>query len=468
MRDPAQTCLTETLPDARVVKLVPASTPVDRYLGSYAAYLAQNGFRGEPGQLALLPGAQGVDHAVFVVPDEDADAPRDACPFGTLATDLPEGDWSLDFEALPERSRISMAEDAVLGFCMGAYRFVVGEQHPATVRLVLPESARGVLALARANWLGRDLINTPANLLGPRELADAARNVLEQAGAHVAIVQGSAMESAYPCLSAVAAGSDRPGQVVVAEWRGSRADDNAPLLSLVGKGVCFDTGGYDIKPASGMLRMKKDMGGAALMLAVALVAIAADLPVRLELRLGCVENSISGHAMRPGDVLQTRAGLTVEVGNTDAEGRLVLCDLLAEACEADPTWLMDAATLTGAARVALGPDLPALFCNDEAWSETILEAARSVSDAMWRLPLWYGYNAWLRRKVATIGNVTDKPMAGAITAALFLQKFVKPQVKWAHIDTYAWNDSSFSGRPEGGETLGLRGIHTMLLRMINA
>ena len=244
--------------------------------------------------------------------------------------------------------------------------------------------------------------------------------------------------------------------VAALEWRGSAAGDDAPLVSLCGKGVVFDTGGLDLKPSAGMLRMKKDMGGAAITLALAQLVMAADLPLRLELRLGCVENSISGSAMRPLDVLATRKGLTVEVGNTDAEGRLVLCDLLAEACERRPDWLLDMATLTGAARVATGPDLPALFCNDDAMAERLLRAGEACHDPLWRLPLWPGYDGWLSSQVADLGNVSSKPFAGAITAALFLQRFVSRGTRWAHLDVYAWNDSARPGRPEGGEAQSLR------------
>ena len=233
---------------------------------------------------------------------------------------------------------------------------------------------------------------------------------------------------------------------------------NSKLISLCGKGVCFDTGGYDLKPSAGMLRMKKDMGGAAILLGLAQAVMALDLPVRLQLRLGCVENSVSGHAMRPSDVLQTRAGLSVEVGNTDAEGRLVLCDLLSEASEELPYWLIDAATLTGAARVALGPDLPALFCTKDEFAEMILEAGRSVHDPLWQLPLHDAYNSWFESTIADLNNVSAKPMAGAIVAALFLQRFVPKEIAWAHIDVYAWNDSNRPGRPEGGEAQTLRAL----------
>jgi leucyl aminopeptidase len=301
------------------------------------------------------------------------------------------------------------------------------------------------------------LINTPANYLGPVELADAVITTGAAYGATAERIEGTDLAARYPALAAVGAGSDRPPQVAILSWTGS-AGANGPEISLCGKGVCFDTGGYDLKPSAAMLRMKKDMGGAAIMLGLAQAIMALDLPVRLKLRVGCVENSVSGHAMRPSDILQTRAGLTVEVGNTDAEGRLVLCDLLAEAAAEKPAWLIDAATLTGAARVALGPDVPALFCNDDAMAGAILAAGSSESDPLWRLPLFAAYDSWLESPVADLNNVTSKPFAGAIVAALFLQHFVPPDIPWAHVDTYAWNDSTRPGRPEGGEAQTLRAL----------
>ncbi len=263
---------------------------------------------------------------------------------------------------------------------------------------------------------------------------------------------------AYPAVAAVGRGSARPPVVAGFRWRGSRAKADAPLISLCGKGVVFDTGGYDLKPSASMLRMKKDMGGAATLLGVARVLMQADLPIRLALWAGCVENSVSGAAMRPSDVIATRRGLSVEVGNTDAEGRLVLADLLAEASDERPDLLVDCATLTGAARVALGPDLPALFCDDEDFATSLVAVSHRVHDPVWRLPLWGGYADWLDSPVADLGNVASKPMAGAVTAALFLRRFVAPGVRWAHLDLYAWNDQARPGRPEGGEAQALRAL----------
>ena len=310
--------------------------------------------------------------------------------------------------------------------------------------------------MAETIWLVRDLVNLPANLLGPAELAEAASATLRALGVEPILITGDTLEAEYPLVAAVGRGSARPPVVVTASWRGSRARDTAPLISLVGKGVCFDTGGYDLKPGGQMLRMKKDMGGAAVALGLARMIILADLPLRLELRLGCVENSVSGAAMRPMDVLRSRRGLTVSVGNTDAEGRLVLADLLAEASDRLPDLLLDFATLTGAARVALGPDLPALFSNDDQVAEALQSGGRFAHDPVWRLPLYDSYNYLLESYDADLNNVSDKPVAGAIIAALFLQRFVVPAVRWAHLDLYAWNDAPRMGRPEGGDAQTLR------------
>jgi len=413
-----------------------------------SAYLAAAGFKAEPGQLALLPGPDGLTGAAFGLGDDTSPYPHGALPFV-----LPEDTaWHL------EPGPFDMAA-AVLGYCLGAYQFSelkAPRRGPAL--LGGAEEYAASLSMAQATWFARDLINRPANLLGPAELAAATRALAERFGAVIGVVAGSELQRDYPTIAAVGRGSDREPLVARFAWHGSRARHDSPLVSLCGKGVCFDSGGYDLKPSAGMLRMKKDMGGAALMLALAQAIMEADLPLRLEVRIGCVENMVSGRAMRPLDVLTTRRGLTVEIGNTDAEGRLVLCDLLAEASDRAPALLIDAATLTGAARVALGPDLPAVFCTDEATAERLLLAGSAAHDPVWRLPLWAGYDSWLASPVADLNNVAGKPMAGAIIAGLFLRRFVAPGTNWIHVDTYAWNDSGRSGRPEGGEALGLRAL----------
>jgi len=299
------------------------------------------------------------------------------------------------------------------------------------------------------------------------ELANAARELGARHGAEVEIVEGDALDSGYPTVAAVGRGSVRPPRVAIIRWSGSKAHAGAPLVSLCGKGVCFDTGGYDLKPSAGMLKMKKDMGGAAVALGVARLVMEADLPVRLVIRIGCVENSVSGVAMRPSDVIRTRSGLTVEVGNTDAEGRLVLCDLLSDASAECPAVLFDFATLTGAARVALGPDLPALFCDDDEWAATLSSGGLAVSDPVWRLPLWGGYDDWLKSPVADLNNVSSKPFAGAIVAALFLKRFVTEGIPHAHFDLYGWNDQTRPGRPEGGEAQTMRAVFAALCQRFN-
>jgi leucyl aminopeptidase len=411
-------------------------------------YLRELDFAAAEQHLVLLAGPDGLAGAVLGL-----GADRTPYAFGDLALRLPDkshwriepGDFDLD--------------DAALGFCLGAYRyarFKSAKRGPA--KLFTPEPRRRALSEAGAIWMVRDLINTPANELGPAELAGAAVALGERHGASVSLSEGTALERDYPAIAAVGRGSERAPRVATFRWSGSGAHASAPLLALCGKGVCFDSGGYDLKPSAGMLRMKKDMAGAATVLGLARLVMEADLPIRLIVRIGCVENSVSGTAMRPLDVIRTRAGLTVEIGNTDAEGRLVLCDLLAEAAAEGPALLIDCATLTGAARVALGPDLPALFCNDDGWADALVRHAAERHDPIWRLPLWSGYDPWLASPIADLNNVSSKPFAGAVVAALFLQRFVPPHIAWTHIDLYGWNDLARPGRPEGGEAQTLRGI----------
>jgi leucyl aminopeptidase len=415
----------------------------------HAAFVRAQRFTGAAGQILLLPGEDGADCALLGLGNGPA-----IHAFGAAAGLLPPGSaWQIapgDFAT----------DDAALGFLLGAYRYdplkSKNHFHPATLaRAQVSPRAR---AIADAIRLARDLINTPPNLLGPAELAAAACDVGAVYGAEVERITGAALSARYPAMAAVGAGSARGPEAVVLRWQGSDADAQAPFISLCGKGVCFDTGGYDLKPSAAMLRMKKDMGGAAIMLGLAQAIMTLDLPIRMELRLGCVENSVSGNAMRPSDVLQTFAGLSVEVGNTDAEGRLVLCDILAEAATESPNWLINAATLTGAARVALGPDLPALFCTNDDMAERILASGRAVQDPLWRLPLHDGYDNWLDSPTADLNTVSSKPFAGAIIAALFLRRFVPQHISWAHIDVYAWNDATRPARPEGGEAQTLRAL----------
>ncbi|MDE8347920.1 MAG: leucyl aminopeptidase family protein [Acidocella sp.] len=416
------------------------------------AVLQAHGFDGSARQLGLLTGEAGLAGAVLGLGVEQG-----PYVFGDLASALPAGSvWRLvagDYDA----------EQAALGFLLGAYAYEHFKPRKRGSALLSPLGVSPrCIAMAEAVCFARDLINTPPNLLGPEELAAAAVQMAAAFGARAEIITGSELHNRYPALAAVAAGSERPGQVARFEWEGSKATAASPLISLCGKGVCFDTGGYDVKPSAAMLRMKKDMGGAAILLGLAKLIMACDLPIRLQVRIGCVENSISGRAMRPSDVLQTHAGKTVEVGNTDAEGRLVLCDLLAEAAAETPDWLIDAATLTGAARVALGPDLPAMFCNNDKMANSLLTGGEITHDPLWRLPLWHGYDSWLDSNIADMNNVSAKPFAGAIVAALFLQRFVPKEIAWAHIDVYCWNDQARPGRPEGGEAQSLRALFSAI------
>ena len=422
-----------------------------------AAMLRSLDFAAKSGELVFLQGTDGLAGAVFGI-----GADRSAHVFGDLPYRLPgQTAWHL----VPGNYD---AANAVLGYALGAYRYTAFKtpaRAPAT--LVAPAGAEWSLIEATSAWMVRDLINTPANLLGPAELAIAAVELAQRFGAVAQTFRGEILEKEYPTIAAVGAGSARAAEVVVFRWSGSAAPVDAPLVSLCGKGVCFDTGGYDLKPSAGMLRMKKDMGGAAIMLGLARLLMQADLPIRLVVRIGCIENSVSGSAMRPSDVFRTRRGLTVEIGNTDAEGRLVLCDLLAEASDEAPAILIDAATLTGAARVALGPDLPALFSNDDSWADAVTISGRECHDPVWRLPLWSGYDSWLSSSVADLNNVASKPFAGAVVAALFLQRFVTTGVSWIHLDTYAWNDQTRPGRPEGGEAQAMFAVFGAIQRQFS-
>jgi leucyl aminopeptidase len=425
---------------------------LDALPSAQANYLRDTAFNAKAGELRLLPGPEGVTGAVLGIGSDSS-----PFVFGGLPMQLPEtSTWRLEPGDYNHTA-------ATLGYCLGAYRydrFLSGGRKPASL-FVSPEH-RPSLSEASATWMVRDLINTPANILGPVELADFTVALADHHAAAFEVFTDTALEAAFPTVAAVGRGSIRPPRVVTFHWRGGAATDDSPLLSLCGKGVCFDTGGYDLKPSAGMLRMKKDMGGAATVLGLARLVMEADLPIRLAVRVGCVENSVSGTAMRPSDVIRTRSGLTVEIGNTDAEGRLVLCDLLDEASAEHPALLVDCATLTGAARVALGPDVPALFSNDDAMADALLRFGNMVHDPLWRLPLWSGYDDWLKSPIADVNNVSSKPLAGAIVAGLYLQRFVRSGISWLHLDLYAWNDQTRPGRPEGGEAMGMRALFALV------
>jgi leucyl aminopeptidase len=414
-------------------------------------WAAAVGFAGEAGKTALVPDKNGkLGRVLAGVSDSEAAM----WAVAGLSETLPEGSYRLDpLPAGTDAGRVA------LGWALGTYRFTRYHAKPAgAARLVWPDGAdRGLVErLANAVFLARDLATTPASDMGPEELAGAAKQAAKAAGAKCRIVAGDKLlDENYPTIHAVGRASTRAPRLVDIVW----GDENAPKVTLVGKGVCFDTGGLDLKPASSMLNMKKDMAGAAIMLGLGQAIMQAGLKVRLRVLLPCVENSVSGNAMRPRDIIKTRKGLTVEIGNTDAEGRLILCDALADASDEKPEMIVDAATLTGAARVALGPDLPALFCNDDALASGLIAAGAAEDDPMWRMPLYKPYRRLIDSKIADLNNVSDGPQGGAITAALYLNEFVDPAVPWAHLDVMAWNNRSRPGRPEGAEAQTLRAVY---------
>jgi leucyl aminopeptidase len=437
---------------ARPVHAIAAASYRDWLGGQPAhvrAWLEGSQFEAKPGRSALLPGADGAPGGALLLHSE----PAEPWDFSALRERLPAGDWRLE----PADGDLDLGA-AALGWALASYRFDrYRKKETKLVRLVAASdpAAERANAMAEATFLARDLINTPAADLGPAELAEAASAVAARLGAACRIIAGEdLLQHDFPAVHAVGQASARPPRVIDLTW----GETGAPKLTLVGKGVCFDTGGLDLKTSSGMQLMKKDMGGAAVTLGLAQVVMALALPVRLRLLIGAVENSVSGSSFRPGDVLRTRKGLTVEVGNTDAEGRLVLADLLAEADSERPALLVDCATLTGAARVALGPDLPALFTPDDALAEDLLAAGRSAFEPLWRLPLHGPYRDMIDSPIADLNNAGKAGTAGAITAALFLERFVSDTPTWAHLDIYAWNGESRPGRPKGGEATGLRAL----------
>ncbi|MDE2017913.1 MAG: leucyl aminopeptidase family protein [Hyphomicrobiales bacterium] len=413
------------------------------------------GFTGEAGAVLLVPAPDGRIAEVHFGVEPAGSRKRDPFGPGKLATVLPAGVYAFDLEG-------AEAATAALAFLLGAYRFDrFREPKPARARIVAPAGvdAARIESIAAAVRVARDLVNRPANDLTPTALEDAARDVAERCGAKIKVVRGEALlAEGFPLIHAVGrAAADEPRLVDFAF-----GPAGAKTVTLVGKGVCFDTGGLDIKPGHAMLLMKKDMGGAAHVFGLAQMIMAHNLPVNLRVLAPAVENSTGGNSYRPSDIIKTRKGLSVEIGNTDAEGRIVLADALEEASRENPALLVDFATLTGAARVALGPDLPAMFCNDDALADALLKSARAAEDPLWRLPLWQPYKGDLRSKVADSNNVGPGSHAGAIVAALFLEKFVGNGIPWVHIDTFAWNPRGKPGRPEGGEALGMRAVFDLI------
>ncbi|WP_316168093.1 MULTISPECIES: leucyl aminopeptidase family protein [unclassified Bradyrhizobium] len=443
---------------ARPITFVTKSTwPVIRDgLGAQARQFADaNGFAAKPGACLILPAPDGQIAQVLFGLEDDAAKHRDLFRPGALAGLLPAGTYR--FANQPHDARL-----AALAFALGSYRFSrYRKADGSEVRLALPDGtdAAELTRIAEAAALARDLVNTPSNDMGPAELALAAQQLAERHGASFSCIVGDELvQQNFPLIHAVGMASTRAPRLIELVW----GDPAHPKVTLVGKGVCFDSGGLDLKTSSGMLLMKKDMGGAANVLALAQMVMGAKLKVRLRVLIPAVENAVSGSAFRPLDVFPSRKGVTVEIGNTDAEGRLILADALAFADEEKPDLLIDMGTLTGAARVALGPELPPFYTQDDALAAEVARCAAAENDPLWRMPLWAPYDSWLDSKVATINNAPSNGFAGSITCALFLQRFVEHAKSWLHLDIYAWTPSAKPGRPEGGECQGARALYKLL------
>ncbi len=418
-----------------------------------AAWVRANGFKAKAGSiLTLADAAGGIGRVLAGIGGNDP--LRD---WGGVAERLPAGSYRIDADL-----DAAAANTAALGWALGTYvfdRYKEGRKDFAD--LVWPAAADRVRvsSAATATRLVRDLVTTPASDMGPEHLQEAARAVAAEFNASFRTIVGDdLLTQNYPSIHAVGRASDRAPRLIDFTW----GPADAPKVTLVGKGVCFDTGGLDLKPASGMKNMKKDMGGAAHVLGLGRMVMAAQLPVRLRVLIPAVENSVAGNAMRPLDVIRTRKGITIEIGNTDAEGRVILADALAEAASENPSLIVDYATLTGAARVALGTELPALFSNDDRLAADAVAKGTAAADPVWHMPLWKPYRRLIEGKTADITNNPETPQGGAITAALFLAEFVGDRIPWAHLDVMAWNTSSRPGRPEGGEAMGMRAFFEVI------
>lgn len=417
------------------------------------AFAKAAGFEGRAGEYLPLPGKNGTLTGVLFGQDSRREPQADQFAAGRLADLLPGGTYRF---ANVEEPRL-----AALAFALGAYKFGRYRKGKAgAAKLVLPDSVDGeeLSAIVEAVALARDLINTPSNDMGPADLEAAARKLAKQHRAKFAAIGGARLAKGFPLVQAVGGGSDRAPRLIDFSW----GNPKHPKITLVGKGVCFDTGGLDIKNDAGMLNMKKDMGGAATALALAHMLMSAGVRIRLRVIIPAVENSISGTSFRPRDVYRSRKGISVEIGNTDAEGRLILADALALADEEEPELIVDFATLTGAARVALGPDLPPMFTDDDRFANDMMRHAADENDPVWRMPLWPPYEAMLDSKVADTNNVSTGGFGGAITAALFLRKFVDRAKTWVHFDIFAWTPSSRPARPEGGECQTARALYALI------
>jgi leucyl aminopeptidase len=432
------------MPDAIAVR------PIDKKsLASHPQrkWLETVGFRADAGTFAFLP-----DRSVVAAPN-DGDA---IWRFANLPMQLPEGAYRLEANG--------NATDVALGWSLGSYEFTrYRKPRRAPAKLLPAPKSDGdeVRRIAESVFLARDLINTPCEDMGPAHLADAAMAVAKRFGAKAKTIVGDELLARnYPTIHIVGRAAAREPRLIDIRW----GDAGDPKVTLVGKGVCFDTGGLDIKPREGMLDMKKDMGGAAVMLGLAQALMSANAPIRLRLLIPAVENSVSANAYRPLDIVRTRAGKTVEIGNTDAEGRLILCDALAEADSESPELLIDAATLTGAAKIALGTEVQALFCDHDATAAAMMKAGFAVGDPLWRLPIWRPYRKQIDGKCADLNNVAPTMMGGSIIGALYLAEFVSRAKVWAHLDIMASNTRDRPGRPEGGEATAMRALYAYIRR----
>ena len=415
------------------------------------AYIAAHGFQAKPLSFVALPTPSGETREFWVgVPS----AKSDPFSLGSLASKLPEGHYAFD-------GQIAQADAVALGWSLELYKydpFRKTEIRKTTLQCPKSVNRDEVVAIANATYHVRDMINAPSNLFGPDELESEAQKVAKTFGAKFSVTKGKVLAKEFPLIHVVGAASPRAPRLIDFTW----GKPGHPKLTLVGKGVCFDTGGLDIKPSSNMLLMKKDMGGAANVLGLAQLIMEAKLPVRLRVLIPAVENSIAGEAFRPGDVFKTRKGLTVEIGNTDAEGRLILCEALALADEESPDVLIDMATLTGAARVALGPDLPPFFTDDDQISESLARNGLAVNDPVWRLPLWQPYYSMIETPIADLNNAGQGGLAGSITAALFLKRFVEKAATYILLDIFGWTPTAKAGRPRGGEAQAMHALFVML------
>jgi leucyl aminopeptidase len=440
---------------ARTIHIIPNGEFEDwlnKQTQEVRAIVSANRFVATPSQCLIIPGSTAEDWSLVM----GAAVHSGVWDLASAVSRLPEGTYRLAGE--PPKS-------SALGWLLAHYSFdrYLAKRDPTPLRVLLTSDVSnlsGTIRAAQATALVRDLVNTPAADMGPADLQGITEKLAEEHDATLTVTKGADLENGYPMIHAVGRAADKhhAPRLIELEW----GNPNNPRIAVIGKGISFDSGGLNIKPGGSMRLMKKDMGGAAHALGLAKLVMEARLPVRLHMLIPAAENAISGNAFRPGDVLKSRNGLTVEIDNTDAEGRLVLADAITKAGDDKPELIIDYATLTGAARTALGPDLPALFANDHALATEINQASVSVDDPVWRLPLWSGYDDMLKSDVADVSNSAEGGMAGAITAALFLRKFVPADTLWVHLDTFAWRPSSKPGRPKGGDALGMRAVFEVL------